>query len=104
MNVVVFSFVNLHWENIVLPTWNITVIKSEGTDVFLTKSSYKSRDFHMPKTLDKSKRKVIMAICVHWIVLVALVAWGAINVSERVNDWDGWKTSLVNWYSGPFFY
>lgn len=62
------------------------IIKSEGTDVFLTKSSYKSRDSHMPKTLDKSKRKVIMAICVHWIVLVALVAWGAINVSERVND------------------
>lgn len=61
-------------------------MKSEGTDVFLTKSSYKSRDSHMPKTLDKSKRKVIMAICVHWIVLVALVAWGAINVSERVND------------------
>lgn len=62
------------------------LLKSEGTDVFLTKSSYKSRDSHMPKTLDKSKRKVIMAICVHWIVLVALVAWGAINVSERVND------------------
>lgn len=43
----------------------------------------------MPETLDKSKSKVIKAIYVHWIVLVALVAWGAINVSERVNDGDG---------------
>lgn len=64
---------------------HVILIKTEGTDVFL----YKSRDSHMPKTLDKSKSKVIMAIYVHWIVLAALVAWGAINVSERVNDEDG---------------
>lgn len=54
--------------------------------------------------LDKSKRKVIMVICVYWVVFVVLVVWGVINVLERVNDWDGWKISLVNWYFGLFFY
>lgn len=40
----------------------------------------------MLKMLDKSKRKVIMVICVYWIVFVVLVVWGVINVLERVND------------------
>lgn len=104
MNVVVFFFVNLYWKNIVLFIWNIIVIKFEGIDVFFIKLFYKLCDFYMLKMLDKSKRKVIMVICVYWIVFVVLVVWGVINVLERVNDWDGWKISLVNWYFGLFFY